>query len=199
MPVRLPRNPPPGATAAIAGYLQKLLGSRALPPGLEGLEPSSLRVTEGFRVYTLGLDDLLQDRPLAAAAAGRWRYFLRQADRTVAEVDLDHDPRRGPPRVVAVHRGPRSEAIDEALGTAESLGPVGRRDFELRLLEAPALHFVAVWLHGEDRDLVLPMAPNRTPLRDLRPYRESELAGVLREQAAAVRASQEGAPGPSGG
>ena len=199
MPVRLPSTQPPDSHAVIAGYLRKLLASPTLAASFRDLTPAALTTTEGFRVYSLDHEASQQPRPLSSAVTHKWRYLLREGDQTVAEIDVvaEGDERR--PRVVAVHHGPRAAAMNRALEVAEALESVREHDFELRGLEAPALHFVAIWLHRGEDDLVIPVEPNRTSLANYRPYTEAEIHAALEVHSAAARATQEANPGPSGG
>ena len=63
-------------------------------------------------------------------------------------------------------KGPFVSSTAESLRTAEALEPVQDADFELRLLRAPALNLLALWLHtsGSD-DLFVPLDPRHSRSR----------------------------------
>ncbi len=50
---------------------------------------------------------------------------------------------------------------------------VAKDDFELRVLRIPALYVMAFWLHGEKKDILVPMPPTNSRLNPTRPIRQN--------------------------
>jgi hypothetical protein len=66
------------------------------------------------------------------------------------------------------------------------------------MLESPSIYLVAVWLHGERDDVLVPAEPDQSGLPLYEPTPLQEALPVLRRRANEVRTAQEQAPGPSG-
>ena len=60
-----------------------------------------------------------------------------------------------------------------------------KQPYEIRVLEAPALAFAALWLHGAERDLVLPLE-GVAGLAAQKPYTPAQVLAVLQPIAAAA-------------
>ena len=116
-----------------------------------------------------------------------WRYLLVQDHNAVAEAELSVRRRgaRGAGAkaldLVALTQGPFTGATVEALAAAKELPQVARADYELRLLKAPAVYFVALWLHGTKDDILIPMGDPPGGLQKNRPYSEGEIIQALRD------------------
>lgn len=199
MPIRFSKSASQGNLDLIERQIQGALTDNAMPPeSLRRAAPSNLQASEGYRVYTLGLDELEKGDLLSTAKAANWRHLLLQGDDAIAEADLA-ETAGGEGRIVAFHGGPRAKGTLEGLKTADSLDDVRQAEYEPRVLEIPGIYFVALWLHGNgENDLVIPVEPDRSPLTNYRPYRLSEVTEALRERAREVRRQQEQNPGPSG-
>jgi hypothetical protein len=79
-----------------------------------------------------------------------------------------------------VDRGPFLEGLVAGVAFAERLEADQGGDFELRLLSAPSLCLVALWLHGES-DLFVPLDPAPGGLDPERAYTEEQMFSSLRE------------------
>ncbi|MGW1008406.1 hypothetical protein [Streptomyces sp. NPDC002520] len=133
-------------------------------------------------VYSLGLDDLRRGRELAPAQAVAWRYVVEQGGIPVALADTVVTP-EGVHSVAQVNYGPFVSGILEALEVAEHAE--GGADAELRLLQVPALHLLAIWLHrgasGQDR--LVPAAPSPTGIEANHDYPATALLTELTARA----------------
>ena len=77
---------------------------------------------------------------------------------------------------------------------AENLGD----DFEVSVLEAAPLRFIALWLHNDTTDWIMPYAPNLTSLDNYSTVSISDALAVLQPMAEEVmEASAE--DNPTGG
>jgi len=87
--------------------------------------------------------------------------------------------------------GPFVASTAAAFTRAEGMGgAAGEAPLEPRLLHVPALHAMAVWLHGQDAtaDVVLPLAPTPPTVDSDRQYSVEEYLAALRDAAPRVDA-----------
>jgi hypothetical protein len=145
-------------------------------PTLDGSRP--------HRVYTVGLSDLAAGKLLSAAKPIAWRYFVLASDGEVTgemEFESAEEPTEGnatlKPR--AITRGPFTDATVTALHAAETLHVVNEQPYEPRFLKIAAVYFAGLWLHGESRDLILPIANTPAGLEQNKPYSENQIIEIL--------------------
>jgi len=188
MPLKV-MEPPDAVQRAAAAHVHELATPRGVFPALRDVVREELALVAPHRIFTAGLDVLLE-RGLEAAAPAGWRYLVADRDRIVASAEVAGDSGEAP----LLNGGPYVGSTAAAIGELERLPPVTAGDFELRLLKVPALYVVAAWLVGEQR-LVVPLAPAPSFLEPGRPYTEEEFVAALREPARRVLAAE----GPSGG
>src|SRR5947208_3058242 len=132
---------------------RSLLGVKAGQP-VEQLEDTKGRsLGLAHPVFTLGLEALREGDPRAAQTGVRVIEFERETPR--AFYDLAHDEKKV--RQMSAS-GAYLQLLPRALEVVAAL-PAGERQFELRLLRAPALNFEALWLHSGDgaEDRVIPL------------------------------------------
>ena len=146
----------------------------------------ALSHSEPHPVYYVSLDALADGKLLAAATQASWRYLLVQDDAAVAEAELSVG-RRGakgagakPLAFLGLTHGPFTAATIESLGAAERLPQVAAADYELRLLKVPAVYLAALWLHGANDDILVPMGDPPGGLKKNRPYTEAAVIKALR-------------------
>jgi hypothetical protein len=182
-------QPSPGVDAAVRSQLNRLSGA---PPeelnALAGSAPAELSMEAPHEVFTLGLDQLASESGLASASAGGWRYLLQRDNMPVASAQTTVDA-TGAPVFALFNSGPFVQATADALGRAERI-PVSTpgESLEPRLLHVPALHAMALWLHGKEYsdDVVIPLRPAPPPVQPDREYSVDEYLAALREVAATV-------------
>jgi hypothetical protein len=180
MAIRIPKMPQSGTHEALA----KHLAQPEAVPAMRGVNLDDLGASEPYPVYFASLDDL--ESGTLPGQPTRWRQLLVTEERAVGEADLDPDG----PRVVALHRGPRAGGTARAVETAHSLESVQAQDYELRLLESPGIYLVAIWLHGENDDVLIPIEPDRTGLLRHQPIALQDALPRLRERATFVKKAQ---------
>lgn len=157
---------------------------------LAGSAPSELSIEAPHEVFTLGLDQLSAGTPLDSAQAGGWRYLLRRDNQAVASAQTMTDA-GGEPVFAQFNSGPFVASTAEALRRAEQIAGVhGHEALEPRLLHVPALHAMALWLHGADPDgdVVIPLKPVPPRVDPDRQYSVQEYLAALREIATGVDA-----------
>ncbi|HEU4556579.1 MAG TPA: hypothetical protein VFS20_01975 [Longimicrobium sp.] len=194
MPIRT-AAPPQGTYDAVASHLgHPHTASKLLPSDGE------MGAAEPIPVYMLGLDDLAGGRVPEALRDLKplyWRHLLVRGGEPVGEADLVAGEEET--RVVAVHHGPRAPGTARALAAMQSHPRVARQDYELRMLESPAIYLVSLWLHAPGDEVLVPVEPDRSGLPLHQPITLSEALPQLRQRAAEVLDAQERFPGHSGG
>ncbi|MFE7548632.1 hypothetical protein [Streptomyces gardneri] len=188
MPLQHP-EPPVEATEAISGKL-RAVGPHA-GANLSALggaaDPSDLTPTDPHEVYVLDLPDVLGDDPLAGARLTGWRYLLSDQQQVISSA-MTVLTDTGEHRFALFNRGPYVAGTVTALRTATDLPEVASQDMRVRLLTVPALNLTAIWLHGEEADLLIPMAPVPKDLTSGQPYPAATVLATLREPAQALTA-----------
>jgi hypothetical protein len=112
-------------------------------------------------VYQLDVADIQQGKDLDSARRVGWRFLILDGEKTVAAVELiDFFGRL---EFSQLEEGPFAEATREALRLVENTVAVENGDFEFRLLRAPGVYVVAVWLKDlrRNNDIFVPLAPTR--------------------------------------
>jgi len=188
MPLRVV-EPPATVRQVAAGYVHQLASPLGVFPQLRNVAREELALLAPHRIYTAGLDVLLE-RGVAGAVQTGWRYLVADQERIVASVELAGDAGESPLLNGGLYVASTAAAIDEL----ERLPEVAAGDFELRLLKVPGLHVVAAWLAGRP-GLVRPLSPAPGFLEAGRSYTEEEFAAAVREPARRVLAAE----APSGG
>jgi hypothetical protein len=200
MPIRFPDDAPQGTFDQLERQIQGVTapaGGPAPSAALRNAAPG-LQASRPYRVYTVGLNDLEQGNLLNAARESRWRHLLLQGESAVGEAEIPSDAGAAS-RITAFHHGPRAQGTLEGLKRADALSDVQNADYELRLLESPAIFLVALWLHRNgDDDIIIPIPPDQSGLETYQRYRPADAAERLRQRARDVRKAQNDKPGPSG-
>ena len=107
------------------------------------------------RVYSLGLDSLLEGSRALQPVGVRVYEMEGEAPRAFFDVTEDEQPRLLQMSASKNHLEPFGRGLTKALAMVEETD----QEVELRLFRVPALNFEAVWLHYEDeaRDTLLPL------------------------------------------
>lgn len=178
--------PPKGIEKVLDSAVAELVGHGALAVG--GRDRPA--VSAPIRVYNIGADAIAAGRGLSAAQPVGWLSTLT----TNGEV-------RGTLELVPQKRG-RKAASPDALGFGGfTTGPLqrslaaavesadkaaGRNQVKLAVIRAPALYLLALWLHDDNGDRLVPIAPAPAPLRAGEAYPGDRALAALREAAASV-------------
>jgi hypothetical protein len=185
MAIKNPPAPEAGRNI-VANSVGEIL--RRQPPGgagvLQDLRTDDLALAEPHQAFAVGLNDLAAGKLLKVARPAGWRYLIIQGTSAVAEVELGSDDgSRGQLDFRGLHQSPFSNATLKALRMAEDLPQVKKQDYELRFLTVPAVYLAAVWLHGEDGDIVIPIHQPPEGLEANRPYSEKAIITALQARA----------------
>ncbi|MFF3981729.1 hypothetical protein [Streptomyces sp. NPDC001828] len=169
MTLQSPQPPDQSREAAEAG-LRLLAGlGRVRTETLLPAAPEDLRLADPVQMYTVA-----PTGPLSDARAVSWRYLVRHGSEPVALAETVRDA-SGEHVFSQLNYGPF------VAGTAAALDAAGDRsgDAEVRLLHVPAVHLIAVWLHAESADTLIPAAPAPSGVEAGRPYPASQLLALV--------------------
>jgi hypothetical protein len=179
-----PKAPDGGRQIVIENVGHEL---RAHPDTLGGLRIEDLTVGEPHReYYVTNLADLASGHLLSATASRSWRYLLvRGTNNAVGAATLIENGKNAL-KFNDLQRPFYPDAILEAVRASEKLPKTEKQDYELRYLSIAPLNFVAVWLHAESDDIIIPLPPTFGRFNDYKPYSESQIIKVLKKDAANV-------------
>jgi hypothetical protein len=142
---------PAGASAAIARALSNLSSGGPATFDMERAAPQHL--TKPIQVFTVPVDLITSLDFLDMATPIGWRYLVVdsiQEPGSLAAVDVKEDE-AGSATFQALSHGRMPERLAEASQLAANLLGDTPQDFEVRILELPALYLAALWLIGTDR------------------------------------------------
>jgi hypothetical protein len=168
--------------------INEALGSLLSQPGsalsaMAGINPDRLSAAAPHRTYFVQLESVAEGRILSEAELTGWRYIVLNDESPLLAAELDIDADAGVLEFSNANLGPHAEGTLQGVRIAESLDEVRERDFELRLLEIPSLYVIALWLHGAEKDLLIPLPPTNPGLTPYRIYPVEDLSTFLREAA----------------
>lgn len=146
-----------------------------LSVGAAAAEP--LKIGAGYRVHFVSAESIADGKLLDPSTPSRWRHLLIRGLHADAEVELDESQ-----TPMALHHGPGKDGLSAALTVAAAVPG----DFEAAVLSAPAIRFIALWLHGAEIDWIIPYAPDLTPLPKNVPVVASAALKVLQPLAKQV-------------
>jgi hypothetical protein len=156
-------TPPPESAALVSRALVTLSkprpGSAAKMP--HGAGPLPLNFSLPHPIYQLDVADIQQGKNLDSARRVGWRFLILDGKKTVAAVELTYS--FGRLEFSQLEEGPFPEATREALRLVENTVAVANGNFEFRLLRAPGVYVVAVWLKDfrRNNDIFVPLAPTK--------------------------------------
>ena len=182
MPLRIPDPPEQGMRIIREALSSAINQPSAAAFAIAEAGPENLTTAGPHQIFFVGLSDIAEGRFLDAARAVGWRYIIFDAEQPLAAAELKIGDDEGAVEFSNINRGPFAASTVEGVARAESLPVVRDNDFELRVIEIPALYVVTLWLHG-DQDIIIPLPPTRPELESLALYGEEEVVGRLRKTA----------------
>jgi hypothetical protein len=177
-------EPPPEGMQLINAALGNLLGQpTSTQLTMADANPDNLVAAAPHHVYFASLESVAGGQMLAQAEMTGWRYIVLDDERPLVAVNLDINADEGNLEFSSVNQGGLIEGTLEAVRIAESLDDVSAENFELRLLEVPSLYVIALWLHGEYKDLLIPLPTSNQKLEAFGVYTEQRLLTAIRGMA----------------
>lgn len=182
---------PVGTDQLVAGAMQRAVQSGALSQSLAaaaaGGGPTPLRTAAPHEVFVMRLDDIVDDRGIQASAQSvGWRVLVVDGQAAVAAVEFDASAAGAGGGAVptatefkAFNVGRFVQGTVEGIERAEAAAQVKANDYEVRLLEVPAIYLVVLWLHRPDDDWFVPLKPAPNNLATDRLYSEQELLSEI--------------------
>jgi hypothetical protein len=194
MPLLIPAPPTEAADAVDATFQASADRGTFRLPTLRGAT-GPLQLTMPHQVFTLGLADLAAGRGLEAAKPTGWRYLVQEGDNILAAAETVTTGSGDGHVFSAFNEGRFVASTAEAIQAVQVIPEVSQDNFELRLLNVPGLHVMAVWLHRAQEttatDLLVPLEPSPVDT----PVGHPVPAAVLLQELASKASST--APGPS--
>jgi hypothetical protein len=153
----------PNAEETISEFLNGFVEGGLLDkmPAAARFDPDDVSITDGLPMYYLDGDELDSGQPLATATAGGWRYLLISGGAAINDVCLDTGADGQLQVVSSSVDTPMTQSTVTALQIAEADERIRAKDYQARqLYYVDEFYFVALWLHGTDDDLIIPLAPS---------------------------------------
>ncbi|MCU0120561.1 hypothetical protein N8H74_20055 [Pseudomonas sp. B2M1-30] len=147
--------------------------------------PGKISLSEAYRGYSLSLEDVSQGKGLQAAKVGDWHYLVFADGVTIADAQLADV--HGQVEFSSLNHGNMAAATVDALKLAEQSPQLQGKTVELRVLFVPALHVVAIWLHADSEDVLIPIEPTPNELATTQLYSEAALLAQLKPTADQTR------------
>lgn len=152
----------------------------------------SIQLGDAYEVRYITAKDIAEKNLLGSgggSARGCWRHLVMAGGQPVGELELDeqHEP-------VAFHEGPSKDGLHAALEAARKLDG----DFEVSVVQSTPLRFIALLLHSDLEDLIMPFAPDATALTNYSPVSVADALEVLKPMAEEVIEATSGEE-PTGG
>lgn len=170
-------------TQVLSSELNKLFSTQELRTEiLKETAPEDLTVTEPHQVFFIGLQDIADGKLLSSAVQTSWRYLLIDDQTAIGAVELGYIEGSNELQLLQINNGPFVKATIAGLNFAETLIEVQENDYEMRLLEIPALYVIALWLHGE-KDIIIPLSDDNYELKSNTAYSEYEIIAALKKPA----------------
>lgn len=152
---------------------------------LTTLTPDQVRMTSPHEVHTIGLDALIEHRPLTESPTVAWRFLVETPAGPVASSEVAADEGGQPTVFAQLNEGPYVASTARMLSDLEGIPEVESGDYEVRMLKIPGLYVAALWLDDRDGDddLIIPLDPAPDFLEAGRTYREEEFLAAVEEPA----------------
>lgn len=141
-----------------------------------------LRLSRPYRGYSLSLDALAAGKGLSEVVPGVWHYLVFADNVVMADARLTDKA-----EFSSLNYGPVASATVSALTLAENSAQLRGKVVELRMLFVSALHFVAVWLHTDDENILIPVDSTPAALIPTALYEETQLISLLIPAAKGVK------------
>lgn len=178
MPVALP-DAPEAPLELVRRYAPMLL--RAMGHALDELQ--RLTVARPYPLYTLPAAAVMGEHPLQIARQSAWEYLILDGDSVIGLAEVEMRDAHGNENIAFATLHPRgyADAIATRIAEAERLPETAGQKYELRILRAPSLTALAIWLSGEHDDLLLPIDGRDATWKDVeRVASEADLVRTLR-------------------
>ena len=180
-------SPPAGTEKVLNDVVSELVGHGGVAMGLR----AKAAVSAPVRVHNLGADAIAAGKGLDAAQATGWLSTLTSDGQVRGTIELV--PRRQTRRTGGAAEGlgfggftsgPLQRSLANTIEAAER--EAGRSSVRVAVLRVPALYLLAVWLHGDEGDQLIPVPPCPPSLKPGERYPAERAFAALMEAARSV-------------
>lgn len=177
---------PDGARQIASENAAKLL--KAHPSSLGGFRMEELTISEPIPNFYVGPADLEAGGFLASARPGGWTYLFTHGTAAAGAAGVIGDPKNPTAlRFNGLYETNFTSETLEALRRANQLSAVRASDYEVRRLDCPPIHYVAVWLHRNGDDIIMPLPPTFNRWNAYQAYSEDQMLKLLSAEAKRVQ------------
>ena len=155
------------------------LASAVARPGVQAmvkLPQAPSAAGEAHEVYYLPAADLLNQQSLESARRVGWRMIHSSPNRSIA-AEIDLTTKADNVDVTSINEGPFSAEPTRAVQALRQSQASGT--YVVRMLRIPELYLMAIWLHAEQADRLIPIAPAPAPLKAGTEYSVKDLVAAL--------------------
>lgn len=139
-------------------------------------EEETINISDAYEVKYLSVEAIASGELLNAVHTSRWRHLVMSTAQAHAHAEIELDENHQP---VALHTGQGKNGLQSVLNTVDSL----EIDYEVCVLKSPALRFIALHLHNDNEDWILPYPPNATSLTNYQRLTAADTLAVLQPMA----------------
>lgn len=172
MPLRFSEPPPTAGEVARSSLERLAVDGRLNLTTVFGKRVEELQLGQGYPLYNLGADTVLERRPLAVAVLTGWQFPLREGDGSIIALEeLASDRETGQLELYGVHAvSPLTSPLTDLGAYAASIDmPDAETDWTLRILRIPGLYVRALWFHDEQDAITHPGDADRLSVITPRP------------------------------
>jgi|SRR5438876_71826 len=178
-------QPPEGLSNLVVAGLNRL----ARQPGTSthdaiwGVRPGELSMTLPHAVYFLGMKHLIAGQVAKGATFSGWRYIIMRKTQPLLSVGVALNSSNKTLEFTHASDSPFVQTTVEGIRRASVSKKLRKDDFDLRLLELPALNVVSLWFHSPTNDYFMPLPPVRKSLKAFQLCSEGALVRALNDAA----------------
>lgn len=121
-----------------------------------------------------------RENVLSSTKSLYWRYLLSFKSEIIGEVEFTTAGDTGELHVAGISDTQYARATGMALKKARKSAVTKRDNYEFRYLKIPWARVAAIWFHGEQDDLIMPLPPTRGKLAAYRFYTAGHFIRVLK-------------------
>lgn len=139
---------------------------------------------EAHRVFSMGLQDLADNKGIEAARPSGWRFLASTPAGGAAAGEVS-EPAGGQPAMTRLAHGSEVAELLKSAGEVEKLPEVEAGSYEMRAIEIPALLIQAFWLKSQTAspDLVVPVRSLSKGIELMHPYTADEFLRIVQPMA----------------
>jgi hypothetical protein len=178
MPVKLD-DPPGRATEVLVEGMRGLVAAPSRPRAFRGLSTAEVALPRPLPLYVSTLQAAVEGRVLEEAQPAGWQYLILEGDAPAALAEVGTSREGGDFEFSNLARSSFSRQMGPGIERAVQVGAEFPEELSLRVLRISALYTVAVWLHGETLDRLIPLPPANSLLEPFRIYAGEEFTELL--------------------